>query len=486
MSISVTLNPGNRQFYNNVWYVGGENAIIDNATANTWISSGIAYVSPNQPSGLVETFPSTAAFQASVVNGEPAISNINGNIQIFDGTNILDKNGRPLLKNIADRCRINETLNAGVKYINSQSGHHNRSDLTLTSIALIVGNYTLSTSQGEIGNGAATSVTASIEYPIGNYQPITFNGLHNGSIPNAGLLLSDTNTLATPIPPGGFYRVKLSVGNANGAIYCAYQDSAQLGDGMYYSGSALGDTSNSAISAGGGSSNPSCVRPLAVLGYSNRPSHLGIGDSRMLAQGDSTASAAGYAGYFERGLSPYFATMTQGVSGDTLANFLTTNNVNRLFLAGYATHIHCEYNVNDIVFNSSALATLQTNLSAFGALFPKKAIIPYTLEPYNSSSDSWATLANQSLTGATSNAKDAVRTAYNDWLRSGAYNVTGLSFANFMQAVDIASVLESSLDSGKWIVNGASGYPTIDGAHATSALNAIAGTPVVFNNWQYT
>ena len=85
MSISVTLNPGNRQFYNNTWYVGGQNVIVDNTTAASWIIANIADVSPNQPAGLVETFPSQSVFNASLTPGVPVVGQNGLNLLSSDG-----------------------------------------------------------------------------------------------------------------------------------------------------------------------------------------------------------------------------------------------------------------------------------------------------------------------------------------------------------------------------------------------------------------
>jgi len=73
MSINVVINPGKQQFYNNTWYVGGQSVTVDNVTESAWITGNIAQVTPNTPIGLIENFPSTAAFLAAQTPGVAAV-----------------------------------------------------------------------------------------------------------------------------------------------------------------------------------------------------------------------------------------------------------------------------------------------------------------------------------------------------------------------------------------------------------------------------
>ena len=114
MSISVTLNPGNRQFYNNVWYVGGQNVIVDNATAATWIIANIADVSPNQPTGLVENFPSQAAFNASLTAGVAAVGISKEGLQFNNGLKT---------RSIVDALRV--SIVSGINRFKSKNPYEN-------------------------------------------------------------------------------------------------------------------------------------------------------------------------------------------------------------------------------------------------------------------------------------------------------------------------------------------------------------------------
>jgi hypothetical protein len=104
-----------------------------------------------------------------------------------------------------------------------------------------------------------------------------------------------------------------------------------------------------------------------------------------------------------------------------------------------------------------------------------------TIPPPTSSTDNWATVANQTL-----NPNNTIRVNYNNWMRDGfpiAYSTllaaaVGSTGANIIRIgnprhpisgyFEIADTVESGRDSGKWISNGTAFYYTGDGLHGTS------------------
>jgi hypothetical protein len=114
---------------------------------------------------------------------------------------------------------------------------------------------------------------------------------------------------------------------------------------------------------------------------------------------------------------------------------------------------------------------LQTLASTYGRAGQKKYLT--TLTPQSASTDSWATLVNQ--TPHNPGGEQARRAAHNDNIRAGA--VSG-----FDGYLDVASILESSVNSDLWVVNGSANYAEAgDGLHPNAAGNDLVGTYINAN-----
>lgn len=202
--------------------------------------------------------------------------------------------------------------------------------------------------------------------------------------------------------------------------------------------------------------------------------------------GDSITEGAG-AGYYTYGY-PYLAAedspmFVLGYYGESVGGIIATPSTfsTRLRYALEADVIGSLYGTNDVEGGAS-LATLQANLIAHWRQLGTRGALVWqgTLLPRNSSTDTWATLVNQ-----TPHANEAVRVALNQWLRAGApLNPTTLAAVAIGTAgallagqsghplwtvLDVASSVESSQDSGKWTVNAAGRTPlTVDGTHPST------------------
>lgn len=120
----------------------------------------------------------------------------------------------------------------------------------------------------------------------------------------------------------------------------------------------------------------------------------------------------------------------------------------------------CDYVIvgegtNDIA-SGMTLAQYQPKALAIATWFSATGIKVYfgTIPPRTTSTDSWATLANQTVA-----ASEAQRLAINEWLRTIPAPITGI--------LDVAAAVETS---GKWNVG-----TTADGIHPKAAgYDAIA------------
>ncbi len=195
-----------------------------------------------------------------------------------------------------------------------------------------------------------------------------------------------------------------------------------------------------------------------------------LGDSRAWGDagggalsGDSSSSTGAY----EKSLAPSIGLINLAVPGDRASLFLASH-TNRLALAIYASDFIIEYGINDLTLDSRTAVQLAADISSIIALLPPGSKIVTTLEPKSASTDSWATLANQ-----TTNAANAERVSYNA-------NVRGGSIAGQTGYFEVADIAESSRNSGKWkVTGGANGY-TADGLHANaSGISLIVDSGII-------
>lgn len=124
------------------------------------------------------------------------------------------------------------------------------------------------------------------------------------------------------------------------------------------------------------------------------------------------------------------------------------------------TAVYIGDSVNDFQ-NGVALATVKSyeeqlirEIRGMGV----KHVFTATTDPRTTSSDSWATVANQTVTTATTNSL-----LRNQALRGGTW-------ASYDSYIDFSPITESSLDSGKWISDGTANKFTGDGVHASPYL----------------
>jgi hypothetical protein len=167
------------------------------------------------------------------------------------------------------------------------------------------------------------------------------------------------------------------------------------------------------------------------------PAVLLLRDSRQ--QGYQNNQGSGSAtnvpnGEWAGSIEPLFGYINAGVSKDQ-ANQFVASNANRAALGAYCSHIGCEYGINDLDLSAVTSAQLIASIQSIINLFPGKPFFLSTLDPNSSPSN--AAPASTTI--------DAQRVAYNTALRNGTSGLTGLT-----SVFDIASVTESSLNSGLW------------------------------------
>lgn len=232
-----------------------------------------------------------------------------------------------------------------------------------------------------------------------------------------------------------------------------------------------------------------------------------FGDSIAAGSGDATQG-----GWVLRGLGSsgtFFQTalpvLQCALPGTTASEFAADaldyfNGSIRRRQAGFgAPYAFLQYGTNDIFGSARTLAQLQIDNLAIGQALALRGtrVLVSTLTPRTTSTDSWATIANQTQLAA-----ESVRQAYNAWLRGGApvtlsgglatavtvgtagAVLAGMSGHPFWKVIDPAAYVEVNasnaltLSGGYWLVNGTANYPTTDGTHPTAAVAALAAAAV--------
>lgn len=375
--------------------------------------------------------------------------------------------GRPAyLGQVTTRVNIPNTFNSTLKSANGRRAHYARD--TMNSFQIVIPNFYVIAGTGESGTGAAATVTASIEYPIGTRTQVKFSGIAAGSIPNNSYLISDA--IGVSIPKDALFYVWLHWENTSGFIYSSYTGNHPgvfQSEGYQYSASILPDVTMSGTITNTSPTNTNTFGCCAIIAKTRRPSVYLLGDSRQHGTQDDN-STSGDLGEIAKSIGPYLAYGNYGISS-TKMSVWNSSHANQLALSVYYTSVALQMGINDIYGGATAITVLAARLTAL-ALFPGKKVVESTLPPETTSTDGWATTINQAQVSAPANAQ---RVLFNNAVRAGGRGFNGY--------LEIADVVESARDSGLWVP----GYTT-DGIHEVAAANlaikAAGAIPIsVFN-----
>jgi lysophospholipase L1-like esterase len=249
--------------------------------------------------------------------------------------------------------------------------------------------------------------------------------------------------------------------------------------------------------------------PSAVLGIADpgAKAFLIAGDSIANGYGDGLPSgqhdftgvnAAGQpwkngGGYLARALSGKAGVINIAVSADFGRKFSgeqpNASTARRQSMARYATDVICEYGRND-VSGASTSAQIQGYLITIWRRLARRGLTVHqtTITPKTTSTDSFMTVANQTVT-----TNDSARIAVNDWLRDGApldattfaalaVGATGLRKGQpghpLSTVIDAADAAESSRNSGKWNAP----YLVINDAAMTSGSATLTSASAAFTS----
>lgn len=357
---------------------------------------------------------------------------------------------------------------------------------TCFGLRLAYSNHYPASSGGAVETPGPNPITvkASIDYPTGVLFPVTFNGQTTVTIQPGATVISDPVGIDLVKGTNFWTRTYVSVTSGQSFPRGAYATHSGNGEGHNYSSAGGADvTTSGAVPAGG--FNEYVYSPAAILGLP-----IDGGKAVIAAVGDSIVAGTGddQTGWVTRLLGNNYSLQKVAYPSESMVQWVTNNKVNCYRRAGLLarvgiTHVIAEHIVNDL--GASGIATLQTNAYAYWKYLSRIGkVYATTCTPITTSTDAWATVANQTVDTAL---KEPRRLAFNAWLRDGApmnssgvAQAVGASGAGVIRAgqpghplagyIEVADAVESARDSGKWKAS----YTT-DGTHPnTTGATAIA------------
>lgn len=394
------------------------------------------------------------------------------------------------LRNIATRCRPNQQLftTTSVQTVWNRTYHTNLGNTT-AGVQVVTSNW-MATSTGEVAGPSATVEACSIEYPTGIFSIGSYGGAPTGTCAPGANLVSDMIPVIIPAGAGFFVNtIKVFTGNfqqqvSMNAVTCPQEPT---GVTKYWTtttwAASLNDPRAAVCGTNPGSSSTSgwgafTIYPTAILALSNIPSVLVLGDSRCGGLNDANGGGSNtqpgdfnYWGMGEicRSIGRSLPYTNAGIPSDTIQQFNATPTF-RSSLQAYHTHVHFEYPINDLTAGRTG-AVVQAALQSAYALFPTKQVSQSTIPPVTTSTDNWATVANQTIS-----ASNTARVFINDWIRTKPSPL----WAYF----EVANVVENGQDTGKWKATDSTpptpAAITSDGTHETPwAYQAIQQAGVI-------
>lgn len=357
------------------------------------------------------------------------------------------------LGQVGCRSVVADSINTGLFYSIQRRADFLRDDVT--SLQAVMGNFYVLTN-GDTLPGASRTIQLWLEYPLGTYTAVTFNGAVQGVMADGqARMVSDPISV---IPPKGAQFWWHTWQNSSGGIIFTAGVTAYSGLGD--AGTVGGGVSTPAVlPAGQGTAGGNPYGPYAVIAPTRRPSILLNHDSRGQGVG-LTSNTVPYSGEIAPFLAPYFGFINFARGSLTAQGTAGTGFVKRAEYYIYVSHCVLGVATNDISGTAATAATVlgyrQTIRAAGNAINPNLKWFETTLMPKTTSSDSWATLPAQTV-----DSNNAQRILFNDAVRSSQPGVAGY--------FDMADAYESSRNSG--ILKAPPMVPaaiTADGNHCTN------------------
>lgn len=384
---------------------------------------------------------------------------------------------------VATRCGFCNIKSAANKQIMSRSPHVATDSITALRIALA--NFIITNSSDiESGNGAATDVVAYVEYPAATLTPILWGGSATGtlaSVPSGGpttevgVTISDLTSVTIPL--GATFWIRVLTTNAVGILYqngAGFRDAAngallKIQNATTWTSTDLQGTITQSVAN-------TSYAPAAIIGTTTKGSVAMLGDSIMFGFGD-TDVADRRMGMVAKNLPADTVAFVNLSGGGARSDTAFSRAVGRSLLLPYCSSFFSNLGINDSGLSAATtkanLETIATGVNSVTGVGLRSATKKYavTITPRGASStDGWTTVANQ-----TSHGSNGTYQAVSDYMRATLTGYTG-----FCEVT--RGVLESSLNSGKWICTPTPPY-TGDGLHPNAAGYTLAAPAITSDTY---
>lgn len=314
-----------------------------------------------------------------------------------------------------------------------------------------------------------------VEYPQGVFTPVLFGG-NPDCVLSTTTKLRRSDAMGVVLPAGAKFWVHTVHAGASAVLMPvtetpAFASVIGTADAFY----DMMDLS-SPVHQAGGSATVNFIGPSLITGdvaATGAEAVLVVGDSLVYGQGDVTSvGARGSSGAYARKLDENGASYVKyAQKGATLqayaAGVANVNYVEFMDLVRAATtHVVIQPGINDV-----RLARTQANVLADRATlvanFPGKSLVQTTLTPRTSSTDAWATVANQ--------------TQQTDGNMAQWANInTAIRAAAGAGLMEVANVVANTPGGTVWATPAGATPPVLDGTHMTSAMAAYAAANIAY------
>jgi len=352
--------------------------------------------------------------------------------------------------------------------------------ISFSSLRLVFSNYYNSAGVETDGPNNIT-IKANIRLTGGLNYPVFFGGRRSAVCEPGAVLISDPIGISRTKGQDFFTRTYVSV--TSGQFYPLGLLTNSANEGVVSGDFADGSVTTNAVRGYG---------PQLVIGNPAIPCAspvvLAQGDSITCGFNDSFGTTDDY-GWLSRALDGKLSYLNLGLSSSAVGAAVTGTGAARRFRVADVLDFDSAillYGTNDLA-GGTALATIKSSLVSWWKIHSDRGLACYgaTVPPQTTSTDSWATVGNQTPTSS-----NATRVSLNAWLRDGAPVDSGGVPVSVGSAGtragqtghplvatpwEFADAVESARDSGLWKAG-----MTLDGTHPglTGAAAIAAVVPV--------
>lgn len=318
------------------------------------------------------------------------------------------------------------------------------------------------------------------------FWPIFFGGKRDLTLSPGAIVDSDLLGIDMPANVNWFLRIYGTVASG-GKWPLGVLARPSHSDGVQSGTTQTDLTTSGSITTPGGDTFTYGPTGLFTPRRDRTPSVAVIGDSIPNGTGDTPVTDNGFV---VRALGATVPLQFVTIPGSQVSQFTSYYATYRLVAIRECTSAIIMYGANDLG-GGRTQAQIQADLLNAWTLLANlgQRVLACTITPRSSSTDSWATLANQ-----TPHSANATRVAINDWIRGGApidattksAVAVGTAGAVLMGDVrhpayayyETADTVESARNSGLWKVTSSANGWTADGLHPSTAGHTAMATVI--------